>query len=99
MSDLSQVMKACEAIEAQLVKFAEKSDAEIKAVGKESADTKAAIDGLATKQRELADEILQLKQRGAAAPEGAPAAKSWGDQFIASDDYKGRVPHSVLVAP
>ena len=30
MSDMQAVMKACEAIEAQLVKFAEKTEAEIK---------------------------------------------------------------------
>lgn len=91
MSDLSQVMKACEAIEQQLVKYAEKSDAEIKAVGQESADTKAAIEGLSIKQRELADEIMQLKQRGATPPEGEISEKSWGSQFVESAEYKDRV--------
>jgi hypothetical protein len=30
MSDIAAVMKACEAIEAQLVKFADKTEAELK---------------------------------------------------------------------
>ena len=60
MSDIQAVMKACEAIEAQLVKFAEKTEAEIKATGTASADTKAAIEGLSTQQRELADRITQV---------------------------------------
>lgn len=90
MSDLSQVMKACEAIEQQLIKFAEKTEAEIKAAGSQSADTKAALEGLETKQRELADEILQLKQRGALHNDDQPAVKSWGQQFIESAGYKDR---------
>ena len=57
MSEIAAVMKACEAIEAQLVKFADKTDAELKNAGSTSADTKAAVDGLAIKQRELADRI------------------------------------------
>lgn len=91
MSDLSQVMKACEAIEQQLIKFAEKTEAEIKAAGSQSADTKAALEGLELKQRELADEILQLKQRGALDKDDEPAAKSWGEQFVQSDEYQGRI--------
>lgn len=90
MSDLSQVMKACEAIEQQLIKFAEKTESEIKAAGSQSADTKAALEGLEVKQRELADEILQLKQRGTIHKEDQPAIKSWGQQFIESDAYKDR---------
>ena len=33
MSDIAAVMKACEAIEAQLVKFADKTEAELKNAG------------------------------------------------------------------
>lgn len=87
MSDIALVMKACEAIEKQLAAYAEKSENEIKAVGKESADTKSAIDGLSVKQRELADEILQLKQKGALAAEGGKI-ETWGDQVVKSDSYK-----------
>ena len=80
MSDLSAVMKAVEAIETKLAAFAAKAEAEYKATGSESTDTKNAIEGLGLKQRELADEIQQLKQRGATMqdekPGMAPGASS-----------------------
>jgi len=91
MSDLSAVMKAVEAIETNLAAFAAKAEAEYKATGKESADTKTAIDNLGIKQRELADEILQLKQRGAAMPDEKPGMTSWGKQFIGCDEYKSKL--------
>ena len=80
-------MKACEAIEAQLIKFAEKTEAEIKATGTASADTKAAIEGLATKQRELADRLLQIEQKGSARDDLETKAESWGEQFTKSAVY------------
>lgn len=81
-------MKACEAIEAQLVKFAEKTEAEIKATGAASADTKAAIEGLSVKQRELADRLLQIEQKGSAPGNEETKVSSWGEQFCKSDVYK-----------
>ena len=92
MSDIQAVMKACEAIEAQLVKFAEKTEAEIKATGSQSADTKAAIEGLATTQRELADRILQIEQKGSAKDDQETKVSSWGEQFIKSDRLQGILP-------
>lgn len=86
-----QIMKALDGLEAQLKTFAEKADAEFKATGKESADTKAAIEGLGIKQRELADEILALKQRSVQMDEEKPELTSWGKQFIDSDEYKGKL--------
>lgn len=91
MSDLSAVMKAVEAIETKIAAYAEKAESEFKATGKESADTKAAIEGLGLKQRELADEILQLKQRGVAMPDDKPGITSWGKQFTDCAEYKGKL--------
>ena len=88
MSDIQAVMKACEAIEAQLVKFAEKTEAEIKATGAASADTKAAIEGLSVKQRELADRLLQIEQKGSAPGNEETKVSTWGEQFCKSDVYK-----------
>ena len=82
------VMKAVESIEAKIAAFAAKAEAEAKSAGTVSADTKAAIDGLGLKQRELADEILQLKQRGIAMPGQSKLVEGWGDQFVKSDTYK-----------
>ena len=66
-----------EAIEAQLVKFADKTEAELKNAGSTSADTKAAVDGLSIKQRELADRILQIEQKSTQKQDEKPAADSW----------------------
>ncbi len=88
MSDMQAVMKACEAIEAQLVKFAEKTEAEIKATGSQSADTKSAVEGLATTQRELADRILQIEQKGGAKDDQETKVSSWGEQFCKSAVYQ-----------
>jgi HK97 family phage major capsid protein len=87
MSDIAQVMKACEAIEAQLIKFADKTEAEIKATGLASADTKAAIEGLSIKQRELADRMLEIEQKGTARNDQGAKAESWGEQFTKSAVY------------
>ena len=59
------IQKGLDSIEAKIAEFAGKAKAETEAVGKVAHDTAAAIEGLGIKQRELADEILQLKQRGA----------------------------------
>lgn len=88
MSDLSQVIKACEAIEEQLQKFAEKTEAEIKATGTQSADTKSALEGLEVRQRELADRLLQIEQRGTQRQDAETKAETWGSQLIKSDAYK-----------
>lgn len=87
MSDLAAVMRAVESIEGQLVKFAEKSDAEIKSVGTASADTKAALDSLGIKQREIADRLLAIEQKGTSKDDQPPAATGWGDQLVKADAY------------
>jgi HK97 family phage major capsid protein len=80
------IQKGLDHIEAKLSEFASKSDIEAK-LGKESADTKAAIEGLGIKQRELADEIVMLKQRGVQM-EQETKLSSWGKQFTDCDGYK-----------
>lgn len=81
------IQKGLDSIEDKISAFAEKAKAETEAVGKVAHDTATAIDGLGIKQRELADEILQLKQRGALQPE-TKHVEGWGDQFVKSDSYK-----------
>lgn len=88
MSDISAVMKAVEGIEAQIKAYADKAEAEVKNRGQVDTDTKTAIDNLGIKQRELADELLQLKQRGIQMPGQTNIAEGWGDQLIKSDAYK-----------
>lgn len=85
-----QIMKALDVLEAKISDFAKKAEDEAKATGKVSADTQAAIDGLGLKQRELADEILQLKQSQKAPAEDSKI-EMWGEQFVKGDAYKAFV--------
>lgn len=91
MSDLPTIMKAIEAIETAIKSQAEKAEAEFKSRGNVDKDTQTAIDNLGLKQRELADEILQLKQKGIPMPDEKPGMSSWGKQFIGCDEYKGKL--------
>jgi HK97 family phage major capsid protein len=81
------IMKGLELIESKLAAMAEKAEAESKAKGKVDSDTQTAIDNIGLKQRELADEILQLKQRGTALDVETKKVESWGEQFIKSAQY------------
>jgi HK97 family phage major capsid protein len=80
------VMKQLDAIEQKLNDFSQKADAEVKSLGKVSTDTNAALEQLGIKQRELADEIIQLKQRGTGDTQESKE-DSWGDQFVKSAGY------------
>ena len=81
------IQKGLDSIESKIAEFAAKAKAETEAVGKVAHDTAEAIENLGVKQRELADDILQLKQRGALQVESRPA-DVWGEQFVKSDSYK-----------
>lgn len=91
------IQKGLDSIESKIAEFAAKAKAETEAVGKVAHDTAAAIEGLGIKQRELADEILQLKQRGALQVENKQA-EGWGEQLIKSDAYKNFVTGSAQKA-
>ena len=82
------IQKGLDKIEADIAGFAAKAKAETEAVGKVAHDTATAIETLGIKQREFADEILQLKQRGALHSDQPGKVDSWGQQFTKSDVYK-----------
>ncbi len=83
------VLKAVEAIEKKLKAWDDKAAGELATLGKMSTDTKTAIDGLGVQQRELADRLMSLEQKGQTrAGEGnTPAMSSWGEQFIKNARY------------
>lgn len=89
-AQLDQFISKMSGIEATINAFSQKADAEIKDIGKVSKDTQTAIDNLGVKQRELADEIMQLKQRQALPPE-VSGNDGWGTQFTRSEEYTGRL--------
>lgn len=84
---MEALMKSLEGIEARLQNMSTKADGELASLGRVTADTKTALDTIGTEQRALADRILQLEQRGQAAPQGEAKADSWGAQLIKSDKY------------
>lgn len=83
---MEPLLKALEGVEAKLKAMSDKADGEAATVGKISADTKTALDAIGVQQRELADRLLNIEQKGTAKPEGKPLS-SWGEQFIKSANY------------
>jgi len=91
MSDqtLEPVIKALESIETKMAAFAAKAEAEHVANGKVSSDTQTALDNIGIKQRELADELLQIKQKATSFETTQEKDESWGEQFIKGAAYLG----------
>ena len=87
VGDMDKVMSLLDGIEAKMAKFAEKGELEAKA-GTISTETKNAIDALGNQQKELADEILLLKQRAVADGDGEQKAKTAGELFTKSAEYE-----------
>lgn len=58
------ILKALESVEAKLSAMSAKADGEAATIGKISADTKTALDAIGIQQRELADRLLQIEQKG-----------------------------------
>lgn len=80
------ILKALDAVETKLNAMSEKADGELKTLGQVSSDTKTALEAIGVQQRELADRLTQIEQRGTAQPE-AKSDDSWGGQLIKSDRY------------
>jgi HK97 family phage major capsid protein len=84
---LEIVMKSLEKLEGTLAAMSEKADGELATVGKVSADTKAAIETLGTQQREFADRLLQLEQKGLTPSPAEKPDESWGGQIIKAASF------------
>lgn len=82
------IMKSLETVEKNLAAMSEKAAGELATLGKVTADTKTALEGMGTQQREIADRLLALEQKGVLRPEGESKADGWGDQFTKSESYK-----------
>ena len=85
--DLAPVMKALDGLEGKLKAWDEKATGELATLGKVSADTKTALDTLGTQQRELADRLLGLEQKGLVPPKGDEPLTSWGAQFVKAASF------------
>ena len=82
------VIKSLETIERNLANFAEKADREVKEAGRVSTETKSAIDALGVQQREMADRLVVLEQKGTGRGETTAPDNTWGGQLIKSDKYQ-----------
>jgi HK97 family phage major capsid protein len=80
------VMKSLDGIEAKLKTMDEQAAGQVATVGKVSSDTKTALENIGTQQRELADRLLQIEQKGTSGPE-QKADTSWGEQFVKNARY------------
>jgi HK97 family phage major capsid protein len=85
---IETVMKGLDAIEAKLKAMDDKAAGELATLGKVSADTKTAIDNLGTQQRELADRLTSLEQKGTLRGEGENADESLGAQFVKTSQFE-----------
>lgn len=81
-----QIMKSLEQIERNLQVQADLAAAQAKETGKVSTETKSALDTFGTQQRELADRLASLEQKGIILPE-TKLSTGWGDQLIKSERY------------
>ena len=81
------ILKSLDQVEANLKAMSEKADQEIKALGQVSTDTKTALENIGNTQREFADRLLQIEQKGVLKNEGEKPDESWGAQFIKSSQY------------
>lgn len=84
---LDIVLKQLDTIELNLKTQSDKAEGELKTLGKVTSDTKTALDAIGTQQRELADRLVQLEQKGTAKKDGGSAEESWGQEFTKSASY------------
>ena len=84
--EIQAVIKTMNGIESSMASFQEQAKKDIEASGKMSEETAKALDDLGVQQKEIADRLLQMEQKGGAS--GEPTGiKSMGAQFIESGAY------------
>jgi len=77
------VMRMLDGVEKSLADFQTQAKRELQEAGRVSVEVKNALDTIGLKQRELADEILLLKQKGVSDGNHSPSnAAGWGAQVI-----------------
>jgi len=82
------IMKALDGLEAKLKAMSDKAEGEAKTVGQVSADTKNALEKLGLEQREFAERLVVLEQKGTAHREAATGGETWGSQLIKHAGYE-----------
>lgn len=85
---IEQVMKAIDGLEANLKSMSDKAEGEMKTLGKVSADTKTALEALGNQQKEMAERLLSLEQKGLTPKTTEHKDDTWGSQLVKSAGYK-----------
>lgn len=86
------VLKALDKLESTLKEVDNKAAEELKALGKVTTDTKAALDTLGNEQKAVAERLLALEQKGLLqgreGDESAKGAESIGAQFVKTSQFE-----------
>lgn len=86
----AEIMKALDSVEAKLTKWDERASEQEKATGRISDNVEQALKKFGDDQREFADRLVTLEQKGFLMPE-AKKVESIGQSFIGSEEYKGKL--------
>jgi HK97 family phage major capsid protein len=81
------ILAQLDKLERVLSAKSEQADGELKTLGKVTADTKTALDNLGIEQRELANRLLSLEQKGFTAPPTEKVDESWGGQLVKASSF------------
>ena len=81
------ILQALDKIEIKMTAMSTKADDELKHLGKVTNDTKNALDGIGVQQRELADRLLSLEQKGTQSIDKKTDESSWGSQLVKADAF------------
>lgn len=79
------VMKMLDGVEKSIADFQMKAQRELQESGRVSTETKNALDDVQLRQREFADRLLMLEQKGVARADGGSfsgLSKGWGGQIV-----------------
>jgi HK97 family phage major capsid protein len=90
MSDkqaLDSVVAKIEGIESAMTAYFKKAEEEKENSGSVAAETKSQLDKLGEMQAELAQELLEIRQKGVPMAGGSAAPKTVGSEFTQSDQY------------
>lgn len=86
--ELKELEPIFEKIEAKLVAADERAEGQMKEVGKLSTELKNEIEAFGVKQREMAEQLLAIEQKGLGGNDGEAAAESWGEQLVKSARFE-----------
>lgn len=86
--EVKEFINKMTSIETSMQSFQEKAKADIEKTGAVTAKTQESIDNLSVQQKELADRLLEIEQKGGSGESGEQSgALSIGAQFTGSDVY------------